>query len=94
MNKENIIWIVLLILLVGFAGYLFKWRYGSPSVVEYYKDMAAQCEQRIDKICCLSSVKIMAEQQYRLEPKKGCDEGFAKTSLGCGDSFVWCEPSR
>ncbi len=86
-----IIIIVLVLLIVLIRGYFYlKQKYKISRLPDYYQDLAKQCKGKKD--CCMKSLEIMAENDYKLIPEGGCPEGFQGNGLECIDSYGWCEP--
>lgn len=61
----------------------------------YYKELAQGCENKVDKNCCISSVKKMMDESFDILDNSGvCGKGMIIKSLECSDSYKWCQPAN
>ena len=56
----------------------------------YYQTLRNQCK---GNNCCLSSVKSMEDNSYKLTETGECPPGFTRSLLRCLDSLQWCQPA-
>ncbi len=94
MNKKILISLIIIFILISLIIVLFfyndKDRPDTESL-DYYGELAKECGQKRNYDCCISSVKIMVEKNYKLVPETGCPEGYLMNTLRCVGSFQWCE---
>ncbi len=94
MHKKTLIFLIIIIfissLIIVFLFYSNKDK-TDIEVLDYYGELTKKCEQKQSYDCCISSVEIIAEKNYKLVSETGCPEGYQINSLRCVDSFQWCE---
>jgi hypothetical protein len=62
-----------------------------------YRDLAEVCLENESQECCLSSVRTMAQGNYKPADFSGaeaCPEGFKINTQKCEDAYQWCEPKK
>lgn len=63
----------------------------------YYKSLARECgliNSLVIGNCCISSIKDMAEHNFKAEPSSGCPQGFKAMAESCRGSISFCAPGN
>lgn len=92
-----IAFVSIIILILGFIGYVYlKQEYEISRLPDYYRELAKECRERERGGfgCCMTSVENMARGNYKFAPETGCPEGFQVNRLKCIASYTWCEPEK
>lgn len=60
--------------------------------LNYYEQLAAQCESKDSIECCMASLNTMQTNEYDLAIEHLCPEGLRVNTLKCKGAYEWCEP--
>lgn len=94
MKKSTIIIILLFIVILIFGYAYFFCSQPKNELIDYYKNLAKECESTQGYNCCISSVNYMSKGNFKLIPGTNCSAGYKPNTLECIDSFTWCEPIK
>lgn len=99
MNKlmKIVLIVVALIVALIIGLYLYMFFSKKVEVAKFsgvYHELAQQCLGKNSYGCCMSSVRYMANGNYKLMENDACETGFTGNMYKCTSSFKWCEPIK
>lgn len=88
--------ILIVLIIISYFAFIFtqKERFNFEKYSFYYQDLAQTCMAQNDPGCCLSSVKIMADNNFLITKSTDCPVGQKLNALLCLGSLKWCEPKK
>lgn len=95
MKKIILVFFILLIILIGCLYIVREIKIYNLS--DYYKNLARECGLiNLLEIgdCCISSIKDMAEHNFKAKQISGCPEGFEAMAAMCRGSISFCVPNN